>query len=68
MRSGRRKMDQALHGTNWWEELATHVTRAVIIGGLSWLIYTTNGSNATLMLLEWRVMQLEIAVAHRNNP
>ena len=33
-----------------------------MIAGLSWLIWTTNNSAGTLVLLEWRVMQLELTI------
>lgn len=60
-------MDQEVRWTvNKWDELATYLTRALILGALSWLIWTTNNSAGTLTLLEWRVMQLELAV-HRSN-
>lgn len=55
-------MDHLSYRVNKWDELFTYLTRAMILGALSWLIWTTNNSAGTLTLLEWRVMQLEFAV------
>lgn len=61
--SGRRKIDPSIYyRMNKWDELAAYLTRAVVIGGLSWLIWTTNNNTTTLQLLEWRTMQLELAI------
>jgi hypothetical protein len=62
MKTGRRKADPEMIAFRKWDELATYLTRAAILGGLSWLIWTTNNGATTLSLLEWRVMQLELAV------
>jgi hypothetical protein len=67
MKTGRRRLDSdVLVRVHKWDELVTYLTRAAILGGLTWLIVTTNTGNTTLALLEWRVMQLELAV-HRSN-
>ncbi len=68
MKTGRRRLDSdVIVRVHKWEELFTYLTRALVLGGLTWLIVTTNTSNTTLALLEWRVMQLELAVHTRNN-
>jgi hypothetical protein len=61
-RIGRRDIDSVVHKVNKWDELATYITRAIILAALSWLVWTTNDGAATLKLLEWRVGQLEMAV------
>lgn len=70
MRSGRRNIDRDViaYRVNKWDELATYLTRAFIVGALSWLIWTTNNSAGTLALLEWRVMQLELGMHSKGNP
>lgn len=59
---GRRKIDPNIHSYSKLEETINYLIRALILGGLSWLIWTTNNNTAALALLEWRVMQLEFAV------
>ena len=58
---GRRDSDEfSRHLVSKWDDALTYITRAVILAGLSWLIWTTDTNTKTLMLLEWRVMQVEV--------
>lgn len=48
------------------DEAVSYFVRAAVLAMCAWTVYTTNNTSAAIQLLEWRVMQVEIAL--RSHP
>ena len=47
------------------DEVVSYAVRVAVISMCAWTVYTTNNTASLVQLLEWRIMQVEVAIATR---